>query len=180
VAAALILAGLAAVSLVTAVSGEVTVERLITSTEMEGDRGNLYRLTADAIADAPWGGFGFGAFTPAFRVYRDTSLPRPVLYDFAHNVHMEMAMDLGLPAAGLLYTSLGAVVVLCVKGLFRRRRDQVYLAVALAAAVLIFAHGLVDFSAQMPAVGVTLAFLLGIGVAQSWNSAHHGADERTD
>lgn len=60
--------------------------RALTGTELEGDRPNLYRLTLRLIEDAPWLGHGLGAFDAAFRPYRDASLPRPVGYDFAHQV----------------------------------------------------------------------------------------------
>ncbi len=156
-------------------SGEGTVERLAdTSTQIQTadvSRANLYRLTTDAIADAPLLGHGFGAFLPAFRMYRDPSLSAPMVWDFAHNVHLEMAMDLGVPGAALLYLSLATVVIACLRGLWRRRRDHIYPAVALAAAALIGGHGFVDFSAQMPAIAATLALLLGVGFAQSWGTS---------
>lgn len=162
---------------VVTVSGDVTLRRLVTQTEIEGDRGHLYRLTADAVADAPWTGHGFGAFASSFRVYRDVSLPRPVVYDFAHNVYLENMMDLGLPAAAALLCAVGGVAWVCLRGLRLRRRDQIYPAVALAAATLIGLHGLVDFSAQIPAVSVTLAFLLGIGCAQAWSTRRRSDDD---
>jgi O-antigen ligase len=151
-------------------SGEVTLTRLIEQAELEGDRGNLYRLVLRAIEDSPWLGWGFGAFQAAFRVYRDLGLPRPVVYDFAHSVPLELALDLGLIGAGLFALGLLAAFGLCVVGVVRRRRNRHIPAVALAALLLVSAHGLVDFSAQNPAVAVTLAFLLGLGVAQSASS----------
>jgi len=159
---------------VLSLSGEGTVERLadtpaqIQSTDEA--RANLDRLTGDAIADAPLTGHGFGAFLPAFRMYRDTALAEPLVWDFAHNVYLEAAMDLGLPAAVVLYLSFAVVIVACLRGLVRRRRDHIYPAVALSAAALIGGHGLMDFSAQMPAIAVTLALLLGVGFAQSWGT----------
>ena len=57
------------------------------------------------------------------------------------------------------------------RGLIVRRRDGIYPAAALGAATLLGAHGLVDFSAQMPAIAAMLAMILGIGYAQSWNTA---------
>ena len=172
---ALILGALiAAVGLgVLGVSGGQTVERLADTVALgtDRDREELYRLTVDAIRDAPLTGHGFGAFLPAFRMYRDPSLSAPTVWDFAHNVHLEMAMDLGLPAAGLLYLSLAVVLAACLRGLVRRRRDQIYPAVAIAGVTLIAMHGIVDFSAQMPAVALTLALLLGIGFAHSWRTA---------
>ncbi|MDR3514549.1 MAG: O-antigen ligase family protein [Azospirillaceae bacterium] len=151
-------------------SGDLTLQRLAETPDQIGtdDRSNLYRLTEQAIEDAPWLGHGFGAFLPAFRIYRDVSLPAPTTWEFAHDVFLETAMDLGLPAAGLWFLSLAIVVGRCVWGLRQRRRDRVYPVVAIAAAVLVGADGLVDFSAQIPAVAVTLALLLGMGYAQSW------------
>lgn len=167
-AAALVL-GLAGGGLVLT-TGAATLDRLAHSSEVEGDRGNLYRLTLDAIADAPWTGHGLGSFLPAFKPYRDTSLNRPVIYDFAHNQYLETAMDLGLPGATLFLLAPAVAAGLCLAGLLRRRRDQIHPAAALAAAALLAVHGLVDFSTAMPAIGALLAYLLGVGVAQSWPS----------
>ena len=153
-------------------SGAVTVERFTEVTTDDAGRLLLARLTLDAIRDAPWTGSGLGAFEQAFSLYRDVSLGEPVAWDFAHNVHLELAMDLGVPAALLLYASFGAILAACILALGRRRRDQVYPAVALAAAATLGLHGLVDFSVQIPAVAASLAFLLGLGYAQSWS--HEG------
>lgn len=155
-----------------AVNGEGTLERLLetgTPTADEG-RADVYRLTLAAIADAPLTGHGLGAFQSAFRMYRDAGLHRAEDWQYAHNVYLEMAMDLGVPAMLAFYAALLAILASCARGLFRRRRDQIYPATALAAAVMIGAHSLIDFSAQMPAVAVTLALLLGVGFAQSWGS----------
>lgn len=153
-------------------SGDVTVERLTKTGNAEVDDGrtNTYRLSTEAIEDAPWTGHGLGAFQPAFRLYRDTSLPGKQDWQYAHNVHLETVMDLGLPATVALYGAFVLVLGACARGLTRRRRDHVYPATALAGASLLAIHGAVDFSVQMPAIAVTLALLLGIGFAQSWSS----------
>lgn len=155
--------------LAVAVSGEATLARLADSTEIQGDRGQLYRLSLDAIAEAPLTGHGYGAFEQAFRLYRDTSLPRPVIYDFAHNIHLEALVDLGIPGAVLLYGAILLPLGFCLQGLLTRRRDKHYPALALAAAVLLAGHGVVDFSLQIPAIAVLFSYLLGVGVAQSWS-----------
>ncbi len=169
---AIIFCAVAAVILggVLAVSGGVTLERLIETTDVEGDRGQLYRLTWSAIGDAPFLGHGFGAFFAAFRIYRDVSLPRPVIYDFAHNIHLELLMDLGVPATAAFYLMLLGAVGLCLRGLVKRRRSRLPPAAALSATVLLLFHGIVDFSAQMPAIAMIYAALLGFGCAQAWNS----------
>ncbi|WP_431860955.1 O-antigen ligase family protein [Azospirillum sp.] len=166
--AAVALVGLVALS----TSGDVTLSRLVeqTSEQHEAGRANVYRLTLDAITDAPYTGMGLGAFLPAFRMYRDTTLSDPVVWDLAHNIPLELAMDLGIPATLLFGLPVLIVLAMCVRGVLRRRRDRIYPALAIAGSVLLGAHGLVDFSAQMPAIATTLALLLGLGYAQSWNT----------
>lgn len=147
-------------------------------------REEIYRLGLAAVEDSPLAGHGLGAFEPAFRIYRDSSLTADPVIDLAHNVHLETLMDMGLVGAGLLYLSFAAILGICAWGLRNRQRDQIYPMVALSSAALIAGHGFVDFSAQMPAIAMTLAFLLGIGYAQSWPTrsarpAQQGADEPT-
>lgn len=131
---------------------------------------DIYRLSMTALLDAPLTGHGLGSFEPAFRIYRDTSLPETAIIDLAHNVHLETLMDMGFVGAGLLYLSFAAILVVCLIGLRVRRRDQIYPLAALGCAILIGGHGFVDFSAQMPAVAINLAFLFGLGYAQSWRT----------
>lgn len=159
-------------------SGDTTLQRLAdTPVAMTQDsRSDLFRLTWAATLDAPWTGHGLGAYLPAFRIYRDTTLASPVIWDLAHQVHLETMMDLGIPAAAALYLSVALVLKSCFGGIFRRRRDHVYAATAIAAAALLAAHGFVDFSLQMPAITATFALLLGIGFAQSWRSQDLGSD----
>jgi hypothetical protein len=53
------------------------------------------------------------------------------------------------------------------RGVFARRRDQLFPLAAAAATVLVALHALVDLSLQIPAVAVTYTALLGLGVAQA-------------
>jgi hypothetical protein len=172
-AAQLAVVVLAMALLVTATSGDMTFQRLAMDGLTDEVRGSIYRLTETAIGDAPWTGFGLGAFEPAFRLYRDTSLPLPYVIDFAHNVHLELIMDLGLPGAAALYAALAVIMVVCLRGLIVRRRDQIYPAVGLAVTLLVGLHGFLDFSLQMPAIAATYALLLGIAYAQSFNTVEH-------
>lgn len=161
-------------------SGEETLSRLSetsdhVSTEAEA-RTPVYRLVIGAIAQAPWTGYGLGAFLSAFRQFRDPGLPGPLVWDYAHNVHLELLMDLGIPGAALVYVAMAAMVILLVRGMRRRRRHQVYPAVALACLFMAGVHGAMDFSPQVPAVAATLSFVLGIGVAQSWSRRSRARD----
>lgn len=143
------------------------------------DRLPIFALTAQAIADAPLLGHGYGSFGAILPMYRDLSLPGPAAFSFAHNSYLELAMELGLPATLLLILAIGWLTALCLLGAYRRNRDHLIPSVAFAVALLVGLHSLLDFSAQMPPVGCLFAALLGIGVAQSWSSATPRSDRRS-
>lgn len=150
-----------------AVAGDVVLARLAGEGDLTGDRPNLLRLTWSAISDSPWLGHGLGAFEAAFLPYRDPSLPRDVLYDYAHNTWAEVIMDLGWIAGGSLLLSVIIPTAVCTYGLFRRPGLQVAPAVAVAVAALLGAHAMIDFSVQMPAVALLFAYVLGLGYGQA-------------
>lgn len=152
-------------------SGDRTVERLAGSQSSEESRPDVYRLTGEAIADAPLTGHGYGAFAAAFQIYRDTTLNTDVVWDYAHNVFLETAMELGLPAAIAFFMTILMILILCLRGVRIRRRDHIYPILACSMGTLLGLHGVVDFSAQIPAIAVTFAFVLGLGYAQSWNTS---------
>jgi hypothetical protein len=63
------------------------------------------------------------------------------------------------------------LALFCLRGVFARRRDRMFAITGFCAVVLVAVHSTVDFSLQIPAVGLSLATLLGIGLAQSRSSA---------
>lgn len=171
--------GILLVGLVVVVtSGDVTAGRLISAGGSEDlARSQIYLGAVQAITAAPWTGYGLGSFSRAFLMVRDGSLDQPVVWIFAHNVFLETAMDLGILGAAGLIGAVVAAVFICLRGLSVRRRDHVYPAVTVSVAILLGVHGLVDFSVQMPAVAVTFAFILGLGVAQSFNTGRKPASD---
>lgn len=131
------------------------------------DRPVIYGLTATAIQDAPVLGTGYGTFPEVFRFYRTPELHRQVLQ--AHNTYLELALELGVPAAAALILGVACLGALCVAGIARRRRDIVYPAVGVAATVMVGTHALADFTIQTPAVAATYFMLMGAACAQSWS-----------
>jgi O-antigen ligase len=162
----------AAVLLLFVVSGGTIDRRLYTSL---GDgpaaiRPELYQLTAKAIGDSPFLGFGLGSFEHVFHLYRTDSHELMTRSVRAHNTYLENALDLGIPAAAMLCLAVVVIAVRCGLGVMRRRRDFVFPALAFAASVQVGVHSLVDFSLQIPAVAATYALVLGLGFAQSWST----------
>jgi hypothetical protein len=133
------------------------------------DRLPIFVLAARAVHGAPLTGQGYGSFAVVLPMYRDGSLPSDKTYALAHNTYLELAVEIGLPAAVLLTACVLWLSVLCLLGAYNRSRDGIIPAIAFAAAVLIGTHATLDFSVQMPAIGCLFAALLGIGNAQAWS-----------
>ena len=151
------------------VSGETTLARLDvidSEADVEGaGRFAMWDASLQLIAARPWTGHGYGNFMQAFETVRDQRFQLQV--DKAHNTYLEHAVELGVPATILLYLAPLLLAGYCLRGVFVRRRGQLFPLAALAATVVVALHALVDFSLQIPAVAVTYATVLGIGVAQA-------------
>jgi O-antigen ligase len=90
--------------------------------------------------------------------------------DKAHNDYLELAAGLGLPAAVALWAAIAWLELFCLRGVFIRRRDRQYALVGFCAGILVAVHSSVDFSLQLPAIGLSYATLLGVGLAQGIRS----------
>ena len=126
-----------------------------------------YELALQAIAERPLLGTGYGTYQAVGNMYRDERLSVP--RDKLENTYLELALELGVPAALVLVAAAAVPVLLCLSGLWRRRQDRHYAALGLAAACLVGTHALVDFGAQIPAVAVTFWAIMGIACAQAWS-----------
>lgn len=118
------------------------------------------------ILDYPLTGVGYGAFEQAFQVYRGEDLEK--LYYYLENTYLEMIFELGIPAGLLWFAMLGAICYRCLRGVLVRARNRVYPAIALSSAALAGFHAMFDYSFQVPAIALSFAMILGVGVAQSW------------
>ena len=163
-AIALVLAG----SALLALSGKGLEQRLWATESDWETRREIYAQTGRAIRDAPVLGTGLGTFASVYRIYGFGRVGPGV--NMAHNDYLEMALELGVPAALCFFFSLFALALNCVHGVLTRRRDSVLPALGFAACTLVGVHALVDFSMQLPAIATTFALVLGAATAQSWRS----------
>jgi hypothetical protein len=131
----------------------------------DATRAALADSSMKAIAAAPLAGHGFGAFERYYPLFADGSVAGTV--DEANNDLLETLADLGLPAGFAFIAAPMLLAGMCFVGSLRRRRDRMYPAIGFAVSVAVAVHALVEFSLQIPAVAVTYAALLGMGVAQS-------------
>ncbi len=157
--------GIAVLAVVVTLTGAATFDRL---DEMSKDlemRPKIDAAVVRAIGDNWLTGTGYGSFADIFPLYQPLNVVGYV--DLAHNDYLENALELGVPAAVLLVAAVAWLGGLCLVGVIRRRRDAIYPLAGVAATVMVGVHSAFDFSLQIPAVTVTYAVMLGIGVAQS-------------
>jgi O-antigen ligase len=149
-------------------SGAATLGRLADTSVDTELRLEIARATLRAIDDNWYFGTGLGTFQYIFPLYQPASIAGFV--DMAHDDYLENMLELGVPAACLFFASLFYVAVRCCSGVRRRRKDVIYPCLAVAATVLVGVHSALDFSMQIPAVAITYAVILGVGLAQSQGS----------
>jgi len=137
-----------------------------------GLRTVFWQAAANMIAASPWRGIGLGNFERAYPLFADQVYPFNM--DKAHNDYLELAAGWGLPAALAWCGAVTWLAISCLRGVFQRRRNRTYALVAVAATALVAFHAVFDFSLQMPAVALTFAVILGLGVAQSFPSRPGG------
>ena len=158
--------------LIVALDGGHLLSR-IADTPVENDvRFDINTGTLTAIGKTQPFGTGLGTFRYVYAPYQTPSLL--ALVELAHDDYLENVLELGIPAGIAFYAMLFLLVLECLKGLFRRRHDAIYACLGVGASVLVGCHSAVDFSMQMPAVAITYAALLGIGVAQSVRRGNRG------
>ena len=166
------IATLGAGLLVVSLTGEVLLERLQALFAVEGEasasaRLQAWAMTLDAIAQRPWLGHGHGAYLEVFYLHGGPELGSMGLWTHAHNDYLQLAAELGIPAAVALVLAYLLVWGQCLGSMFTRHRRQIYPLVAATVGVLVGLHAITDFSLLMPAVAMTFAAILGIGCAQA-------------
>lgn len=115
-------------------------------------------------------GIGLGSYTLLSPVYLKGFSP-DVHFQHAHNEYLELAIELGIPAAALFFSWLGFVLCIAGKRLFARinrptsevRSADIVGGAAFCALLGFFVHGVADFGWRLPAnlfFAVTLAALM--------------------
>jgi O-antigen ligase len=134
----------------------------------DASREGLFALTANAISLRPMIGWGMNSFEKLYGVFQPPSLLE--YYDKAHNTYLELAFDLGIPAAIALLLAILWIVGRCLKGFLTRGRNRELAGLGFFASVLAGFHALFDFSLQIPAMACTYFAILGVAWAQSWST----------
>ena len=149
-------------------SFDVLIKRLDRLNRESEGRGNVYALLIKTTSEPDFFGLGYGTFENSFRLYRDETISG--FYDKAHNTYLENIFELGWIPALALFLSMLWLALLCLRGVWVRRKNWIYPALGFSASILVGSHAFTDFSLQIPAVAYTYALMLGVGVAQASSS----------
>lgn len=162
---AMLLIGIAIFGLLLVLSGVQTTERIVVGLDADDERFLVIPAAIQGIRDFFWTGTGLGSFEDVHRLYRDSGVD--TIFMQAHNDALELALDLGLPAAAAMLLALAWIVGLCLRELRARRRGAIMPCIAVAVTVQLGLHSMVDFSMQVPAVMVSYMILLACGLARA-------------
>ncbi len=167
-------AGLAAILTLEMLGGLVTA-RLRSVGFEDGSRLEVYRASLSLIAARPWLGWGLGSFEDVFAPLRPESAGISGVWDRAHSTPLELAIELGLPAAlaicGLWISLFGALL----RGWLRTGSPMIIAGCVVG--LLGSLHSSIDFSLQIPGFAVTFAALTAVGLAQARSEAPEKSTE---
>jgi O-antigen ligase len=124
----------------------------------------------------PWTGVGLGCFEFAFTRVQSTQLT--LIADHAHNDYLELAAELGIPGAAVLFSLFFFVIVRAARATLRAQSsltrsnfspsnlDRALTIGAVAAASALLIHSTADFNLYIPANALVFAVLLGMAYSQ--------------
>lgn len=121
----------------------------------------IWQMSWTAFTQAPWLGWGLGTFGDVYTMLQSPDVR--VANDKAHSTPLQWLVEFGAPGALCAFGTVLVPLAVCLRGALRRRTDRHLPAVALVASLVTVVHSLVDFSIEMPAIGLTVAMLLGMG-----------------
>lgn len=119
------------------------------------------------ISDFPWLGTGLGTFRWSFPVYRSGDASGWGVWDKAHNVLLEIATEGGVVLAALVLLAWVVTIYVLLHAVARNPRSPPLVRAALAVSTIAILHSFVDFSMQIPAYAITVAAVVGAGLAQA-------------
>lgn len=177
-------AAAAALLLATAAMGmwiglEPVAERYETASRDVGERLAVWRDALRLISERPLTGSGFGSFGDVYPRVQTAHLAFTVPH--AHNDYLQLATELGVPAAALLGAAwimlVGRVARAATAG-SKTTTDRALAAGVLGGVAAMLFHALLDFNLQMPANALVFAALLGMLTGMNRHAEREGGGRR--
>ena len=127
----------------------------------ENGRYGAWSSSLDIVKDFPLFGTGLGTFMAAFPSYRRDDLGIMQVWERAHNTPLELAVELGLPAAAVLVAAWGFGLAMLFRACRKATDAPAVPALAVSIMLLVGIHSLVDFPMQVSGCGIPIAIVLG-------------------
>ncbi|MGB7603724.1 MAG: hypothetical protein WBM24_25725, partial [Candidatus Sulfotelmatobacter sp.] len=123
---------------------------------------------------------GQGTFAYAYPAYRSSNVSMWGVWNMAHSTPLEIAADMGIPIAALVFLSWIVIFAVLFRGTLGRRRGLLAPVAALAISTLATLHSLVDFTLQIPGYAIVALSLVGVGLAQSFRGSEAKAPRKNE
>jgi len=135
---------------------------------------DTYMASIPMLLDHAWSGIGFGSYALLSPIYLK-GLAGNIQWDHSHNEYLQLMIELGIPAAILIFLwLLGAMIFSGIKlhSLIRTQSQTIHPSVIIAGGAYcgllgLMVHGIADFGWRLPAnlfYAVTLAALVSYGL----------------
>jgi O-antigen ligase len=133
---------------------------------------SMWRDALPLIKDHPLLGAGLGTFPIAYTSGQTAFLGQFV--NHAHNDYLEIASDLGIPAALILFGSILFVLARAIRSFLSDERDfeRIVALGCVGSIVAILLHSFADFNLYIPANALLFSAILGLAVSVRGPSAH--------
>jgi O-antigen ligase len=127
----------------------------------------LWRDVIQLIGAHPVTRVGLGCFEFAFTRFQSSELA--LIIDHAHNDYLELAAEIGIPAAAVVFSLIVIVLVRATRASLRivSHRDRAVVVGSIAGACALLVHSTVDFNLYIPANALLFAVLLGVSYSVS-------------
>ncbi len=136
----------------------------MTEGAMEG-RLALYESVVDISLENPLTGTGLGTFEQVYRMNKPDAVHH--YFDVAHNTYLELAFELGWPAALAMVAIFALFLAGAVGALSGQPQRPAPLLALLGSSAVVGSHALFDFSLQIP--GILLIYLMLVAAALGAN-----------
>ena len=126
---------------------------------------SMWRDALPLINHHPWLGTGLGTFPIAYTSSQTAFLTQFV--NHAHNDYLEIAADLGIPAALILFVSILFILGRAIRSFLFGERDfeRVVALGCVGSIAAILLHGFADFNLYIPANALLFSTILGLAVS---------------
>jgi O-antigen ligase len=126
---------------------------------------SMWRDALPLIKEHPWLGTGLGTFPIAYTGGQTAFLSQFV--NHAHNDYLELAADLGIPAALTLFGSILFILARAIRSFLTGERDfeRIVALGCVGSIVAILLHSFTDFNLYIPANALLFSAILGLAVS---------------